>query len=124
MIEDLPLDLADGVILIDLIEQDTLEASNRIRNNSVDLTADPAAIQPMFKHYNRKPKHPVHRTENIEQVLNFLRSKGLALHGIAAQSISDGNNVKAVLGLIWQIILRYDLERSRKMPIRRNSALD
>ena len=118
-------DLSDGVILINLIQQ--LE-SNKVQpsSNPTSPTNANAILSPssssssssLFKSYHRAPKNPFQRSENLEQVLTFLRSQGSPLVGITAATLADGAThrdgatLKAALGLVWQLILRYDLNES------------
>ena len=125
MVDELVRDLSDGVILINLIQQ--LEA-NKLQhqqpsNNPASPTNAAAVLSPssssfssaLFRSYNRQPKNPFQRSENLEQVLTFLRSQGSPLVGITAATLADGAThrdgatLKAALGLVWQLILRYDI---------------
>eukprot|EP00126_Sphaerothecum_destruens_P015255 Sdes_comp9192_c0_seq1m664 len=47
--------------------------------------------------------------QNINKALDFIKSKGVRLAGIAAEEINDGN-LKMVLGMIWTIILRFQIQ--------------
>ena len=47
--------------------------------------------------------------QNINRALDFIKSKGVRLAGIGAEEINDGN-LKMVLGMIWTIILRFQIQ--------------
>ena len=105
MVSDIVADLSDGLVLINLIQL-------------LDESAS-ASASPSFPSYHRQPKTVFQKTENIEQVLNLLRSHGQPLVGITAQTIADGGNLKAVLGLVWLLILRYDINDEQHRSIAR-----
>jgi hypothetical protein len=88
-IEDLSLDLADGLNLIALLEQISSK------------TVAPS--------YNKNPKIRVQKIENVNFSLEFLKKEGIKLVGVGGGDIVDGN-LKLILGLIWTIILRYQIQ--------------
>eukprot|EP01136_Pigoraptor_vietnamica_P010150 Opistho-1_new@47430 len=51
----------------------------------------------------------VHKIQNINKALQFIKDKGVKLIGIGAEEICDGN-LKLTLGMIWTIILRYQIQ--------------
>eukprot|EP01137_Pigoraptor_chileana_P027912 Opistho-2@11139 len=51
----------------------------------------------------------LHKIQNINKALQFIRDKGVKLVGIGAEEICDGN-LKLTLGMIWTIILRYQIQ--------------
>jgi len=51
----------------------------------------------------------VHELENLATALKFLKQKGLKTVGIGNASIHDGN-ITLILGLLWTIILRFQIE--------------
>jgi len=51
----------------------------------------------------------VHKIENLNKVLEYLKKKKIALENIGAEDIQDGNP-RLILGLIWTIILRFVIE--------------
>jgi len=88
-IEDITQDLADGKALIGLLEQ--------ISSKTVAPT------------YNKNPKIRVQKIENVNFSLDFLKTEGIKLVGVGGGDIVDGN-LKLILGLIWTIILRYQIQ--------------
>ncbi|KAM7535121.1 hypothetical protein Aperf_G00000095644 [Anoplocephala perfoliata] len=86
-IEDLFVDLCDGRILLKLIEQ--------------------------VSGYKLPPPTPgrmrIHCLENVEKSLAFLDKLNVHLENIGAHDIVDGNN-RIILGLIWTIILRFQVQ--------------
>jgi len=90
-IADLTTDLATGINLINLLEQ--------ISGKQVCPT------------YNKNPKMRVQKIENINFGLSFLTKEGIKLVGIGGDNICDGN-LKLILGLIWIIILRFQIQVS------------
>jgi hypothetical protein len=87
--EDLSTDLSDGLALIALLEQ--------ISSKTVTPT------------YNKNPRIRVQKIENVNFSLAFLQSEGIKLVGVGGGDIVDGN-LKLILGLIWTIILRYQIQ--------------
>jgi filamin len=88
-IEDLGRDLSDGLLLINLLE---IISSKQIPN------------------YNKKPKIRAQKLENTGACLQFLKNEGIKLVAIGPEDITD-MNLKLILGLIWTIILRYQIAR-------------
>lgn len=88
-INDLEKDLEDGVILCALLEQ--------ISGKSTGLV-------------NKKPKIRAQKLENTGAALKFLKSEGIKLVAIGPEDITDGR-LKLILGLIWTIILRYQIQK-------------
>ncbi len=84
---DLFTDLCDGVLLLKLLEiisGDKLGKPNRGRMR-------------------------VHKIENLNKTLEYLKRKRIQLENIGAEDILDGNQ-RLILGLIWTIILRFQIE--------------
>jgi len=88
-IEDLSQDLGDGKALINLLEQISSKQ-----------------VAPV---YNKNPKIRVQKIENVNFALEFLKNEGIKLVGVGGTDIVDGN-LKLILGLIWTIILRYQIQ--------------
>jgi hypothetical protein len=88
-VEDLSTDLADGKALLNLLEQ--------ISSKTVAPT------------YNKNPKIRVQKIENVNFSLEFLKNEGIKLVGVGGGDIVDGN-LKLILGVIWTIILRYQIQ--------------
>ncbi|KAN0071717.1 Calponin homology domain containing protein [Elaphomyces granulatus] len=86
-IDDLVLDLSDGVILIHLLEILGGESLGR---------------------YASKPMLRVQKFENVNKSLNFIKGRGIQMTNIGAEDIVDHNR-KIILGLIWTLILRFTI---------------
>ena len=91
-IKDLQTELRDGLVLSDVIEAVT---SSRV----------PEIV--------RKPKTPAQMTHNLQQCLNFLLSRGVAVEEITAKEVHEGN-LKAILGLFFQLS-RYKQQQKQQM---------
>ncbi|GAA6013171.1 hypothetical protein JCM10207_006193 [Rhodosporidiobolus poonsookiae] len=87
-VTDLNYDFRDGIRLIQLVEV---------------LKGEPLG------RYNRPAVHRVQRFENVKKALDAI-NQGLStpLINIGAEDIVDGNK-KLVLGLIWQLVLRFSI---------------
>ncbi|XP_031334782.1 spectrin beta chain, non-erythrocytic 1 isoform X2 [Photinus pyralis] len=85
-VEDLFTDLADGKKLLKLLEIISGEKLAKPNNG----------------------KMRVHRIENVNKSLAFLHTK-VRLESIGAEDIVDGNP-RLILGLIWTIILRFQIQ--------------
>jgi filamin len=62
--------------------------------------------------YNKNPKHRVQKLENCSAALKFVQNEGLKLVGIGPEDLVDPK-LKLILGLIWTIILRYQIQKGR-----------
>lgn len=102
-VKKLSEDFADGVLLIVLLE---------------------VLSQKSVGKYNKKPRVLAQKMENVEKVLNFIGSEGIKLVniGMAKTSIivipfavctGSGDiiegNLKLILGLVWTLILHYQI---------------
>ncbi|KAJ8962237.1 hypothetical protein NQ318_018209 [Aromia moschata] len=85
-VEDLFVDLADGKKLLKLLEVISGEKLAKPNNG----------------------KMRVHKIENVNKSLAFLHTK-VRLESIGAEDIVDGNP-RLILGLIWTIILRFQIQ--------------
>lgn len=85
-VEDLFTDLADGRKLLKLLEIISGEKLAKPNNG----------------------KMRVHKIENVNKSLDFLHTK-VRLESIGAEDIVDGNR-RLILGLIWTIILRFQIQ--------------
>ncbi|XP_041968361.1 spectrin beta chain, non-erythrocytic 2 isoform X3 [Aricia agestis] len=85
-VEDLFLDLGDGRRLLKLLE--IISGERLPRPNSGRMR--------------------VHKIENVNKSLSFLHTK-VRLESIGAEDIVDGNP-RLILGLIWTIILRFQIQ--------------
>jgi len=86
---DLSSDLDTGIQLLNLLEQISGET--------------------IATNYNKNPKMRVQKIENVNFCLEFLKKKGIKVVGIDGGNIVDGN-LKLILGLIWIIILRFQIQ--------------
>ena len=87
-IEDLATNLQNGFILCQLLE----------------IISD----KPVKHTKNAKLK--LQMMENLNSALDFIKREGLKLVNIGAEDIY-GNNLKIILGLIWTLILRYQINK-------------
>ncbi|KAL5291928.1 SPTBN5 family protein [Megaselia abdita] len=85
-VEDLFTDLADGIKLLKLLEIISGEKLGKPNNGRMR----------------------VHKIENVNKSLAFLHTK-VRLESIGAEDIVDGNP-RLILGLIWTIILRFQIQ--------------
>ncbi|XP_055376264.1 spectrin beta chain, non-erythrocytic 1 isoform X2 [Condylostylus longicornis] len=85
-VEDLFTDLADGIKLLKLLEIISSEKLGKPNNGRMR----------------------VHKIENVNKSLAFLHTK-VRLESIGAEDIVDGNK-RLILGLIWTIILRFQIQ--------------
>uniref|UniRef100_A0A8C5TM25 Calponin-homology (CH) domain-containing protein n=1 Tax=Malurus cyaneus samueli TaxID=2593467 RepID=A0A8C5TM25_9PASS len=89
-ISDLYMDLRDGRVLIKLLEV-----------LSGELLPKPT-----------KGRMRIHCLENVDKALQFLKEQRVHLENMGSHDIVDGNH-RLVLGLIWTIILRFQVEGRR-----------
>jgi filamin len=87
-INDLKTDLKDGIFLINLLEAISGKSLGR---------------------YNKHPKIPFQKGENLNIALAFIKEEGIKLVNIGADDIQSGN-MRIILGLIWTLILRYEIK--------------
>lgn len=70
-----------------------------------------------------KGKMRIHCLENVDKSLTFLGEKAVKLENMGAHDIVDGNN-RLTLGLIWTIILRFQVANELlPAPVSISSAL-
>ena len=100
-------DLRDGVFLCHLVEVLTGDALVCLRVVlKAQILSFYYAFQPVNKtHFSKR----VHHISNLTTVLSVLRSRGLELVNNNPTDLADGNP-HIVLGLIWQIILHFQVE--------------
>lgn len=89
-IADLQKDFEDGVKLIHLLEV--------ISGNTIDK-----------KSYDRNAKMRIKKVINVGVALKFIEASGVRLANIGPEEIVDGN-LKMILGMIWTIILRFQIQ--------------
>uniref|UniRef100_T2MH46 Filamin-A n=1 Tax=Hydra vulgaris TaxID=6087 RepID=T2MH46_HYDVU len=58
--------------------------------------------------YNKRPTFKSHKLENITIALNFIASEDIKVVNIDSSHIVSGN-LKLILGLIWTLILKYQI---------------
>jgi actinin alpha len=88
-IETLETDLQDGLKLIALLEI---------------ISGDTFPFR-----YEKKPTMRLKQIANVGLCLKFITEKGVKLVGIGPEEIVDGN-LKLILGMIWTIILRFQIQ--------------
>ncbi|KAJ4354044.1 alpha-actinin [Didymosphaeria variabile] len=86
-INDLILDLSDGIALVHLLEILSNESLGR---------------------YASRPKLRVQKFENVNKSLDYIKRRGIQMTNIGAEDVVDGNS-KIILGLIWTLILRFTI---------------
>eukprot|EP00008_Paramoeba_atlantica_P014799 CAMPEP_0201477146 /NCGR_PEP_ID=MMETSP0151_2-20130828/2224_1 /ASSEMBLY_ACC=CAM_ASM_000257 /TAXON_ID=200890 /ORGANISM="Paramoeba atlantica, Strain 621/1 / CCAP 1560/9" /LENGTH=642 /DNA_ID=CAMNT_0047857771 /DNA_START=42 /DNA_END=1971 /DNA_ORIENTATION=- len=91
-VDNLKTDFCNGVNLINLIE----------------IISHPKK----FERWNRHPRIPIQKTENVNIALEFLKNEGIKLVNIGASDIVNGS-IKLILGLIWTLILRYQINKGK-----------
>eukprot|EP01103_Thecamoeba_quadrilineata_P002846 TRINITY_DN12709_c0_g1_i1.p1 TRINITY_DN12709_c0_g1~~TRINITY_DN12709_c0_g1_i1.p1 ORF type:complete len:423 (-),score=94.10 TRINITY_DN12709_c0_g1_i1:3-1271(-) len=101
-IKDLKTDLADGLLLINLLEIISAKSLGR---------------------YNRHPVVPYQKLENCNIAIKFIQSEGLKLVNIGGDDISSGR-LKLILGLIWTLILRYQIQKGGESGSAKNELLE
>lgn len=62
-----------------------------------------------FQRYNKKPRMKFHKMENITMAIEFIKSEGIRLVNIGTDDIYEGN-MRIILGLVWTLILRYEIK--------------
>ncbi|KAG2218464.1 hypothetical protein INT45_003008 [Circinella minor] len=87
-IQDLSIDLANGVRLIQLLE----------------IIGDTTLGK-----YSINPRMRIQYVENVNKALNFVMERNVPLTNIGAEDIVD-RNLKLVLGMLWSIILRFTID--------------
>ena len=94
---DLKFDFLDGVKLVKLV--DALQKPN----------------SKVSKRYFKNPINQHQSLENITLALNAITEDGIRLVNIGNVDISNGN-LKLILGLIWHLILRYQIGKTKIPP--------
>lgn len=87
-IEEIGTDFSDGIRLAQLLQV--------IAGDTVEKL-------------NKKPTMRIHKIQNTGQCLKFIADKGVKLVGVAPEELVDGN-LKMVLGMVWTIILRFQIQ--------------
>lgn len=91
---DLSTDLCDGTHLCALVE---------------------ALQKKPLKGWTKRPGNQHHFLENCTKALNAIEGDGIKLVNIGNVDIVNGN-LKLILGLIWSLIVRYQIGRSKFPP--------
>ncbi|KAM4039999.1 neuron navigator 3 isoform 8-T8 [Anomaloglossus baeobatrachus] len=81
LIKDLQQDIADGVLLAEIVQ---IIANEKVED------------------INGCPKSQTQMTENVDICLNFLAARGANVQGLSAEEIRNGN-LKAILGLFFSL---------------------
>jgi len=87
-VDDLESDFADGFKLLNLLE---VISGKKIQ-------------------YNKNVKFYSQKLENVGKALKFIRDQGIKLVAIGPEDIVE-KRIKLILGLIWTIILRYQINK-------------
>ncbi|CAG0919941.1 unnamed protein product, partial [Notodromas monacha] len=93
VVQDLETDFCDGLKLIALLEV--------LQKKSIRKIANPINQHQFL--------------ENVQFALNSIENDGIKLVNIGNEDIVNGN-LKLILGLIWSLILRYQIGRSKFPP--------
>ncbi|GFN79028.1 filamin-a [Plakobranchus ocellatus] len=96
-VEDLAVDLCDGVRLVALVEA--------------------LQFQKIGKVY-QKPTNRIQMLHNVSLALQAVAEDNVRLVNIGNDDIVDGN-LKLTLGLLWHLILRYQISSARAAPPRK-----
>lgn len=51
----------------------------------------------------------IHKVQNVNNAFTFIKEKGINLVSIGAEEIVDGN-LKMILGMLWTLILRFEIQ--------------
>lgn len=88
--KDLSTAFADGILFINLLE----EISGKV----------------VAKRYNKKPKIRAQMLENLKFCFDFLKREKIKLVALGPEDLADGN-LKLILGLVWTLILRFQINQ-------------
>eukprot|EP00010_Vexillifera_abyssalis_P008583 CAMPEP_0201543964 /NCGR_PEP_ID=MMETSP0173_2-20130828/240_1 /ASSEMBLY_ACC=CAM_ASM_000268 /TAXON_ID=218659 /ORGANISM="Vexillifera sp., Strain DIVA3 564/2" /LENGTH=875 /DNA_ID=CAMNT_0047951895 /DNA_START=37 /DNA_END=2664 /DNA_ORIENTATION=- len=88
-VEDLQNDLQDGILLANLLEI--------ISDKNIGK-------------WNAKPRFKLMMMENLNVSINFIQREGLKLVNVGSEDIYNCN-LRIILGLIWTLILRYQINK-------------
>uniref|UniRef100_A0A183D1F4 Calponin-homology (CH) domain-containing protein n=1 Tax=Gongylonema pulchrum TaxID=637853 RepID=A0A183D1F4_9BILA len=90
--------LSDGITLIQIVE--TLQKEKCVG-----------------RIYRTKPNE-IQKIMNVQLALDALKTDGVRLINIGAHDIVEGN-LKLILGLVWCIIQRYQIDSQTKLPAKK-----
>jgi len=94
-VKELTTDFKNGVLLINLLE---IISSKKI------------------KKWKKKPKIKAQQMENLNKAMKFIKDEGIKTVNIDADDLYNGN-LKIILGLIWTLILRYQINKGDYLDI-------
>ena len=105
-VAELRTDLSDGVRFVKLVNalQNSNKAGQQQQQQKKDIWAG-----------RRSVKNSHHSLESIALALNAVRDDGVRLVNIGPTDIVNGN-VKLILGLVWSLILHYQIGKSKMPP--------
>ena len=63
-----------------------------------------------IKGTSKKPKMLMKKLENLNIALTFIQNQGIRLLNVGSSDINEGNMVP-ILGMIWMLILRYQINK-------------
>ncbi|GFU33694.1 hypothetical protein NPIL_562841 [Nephila pilipes] len=99
-IQDLQVDVCDGVLLADVIE-------------AVIGTKVPGVV--------RKPKSPAQMVENITSCLSFIGELGVSIEGVTSKDVREGN-LKVILSLFFNLSRFKQAQKNSNSVASKNSA--
>jgi len=100
-VNDLFVDLDTGILLINLLE---------------------VISKKTISNYCKNPRIRIQKLENNSYAFNFLKSEGIKLVAIGPEDIVDHAD-RLILGLIWVIILRYQIQKGEQGGSAKNELL-
>merc|ERR1712150_40824 len=68
-----------------------------------------------IRKWKKNPKLFAQKLENLNKGLKFIKDEGITIVNIGANDI-NGGNLKIILGLIWTLILRYQINKENYEP--------
>ncbi|XP_065352574.1 neuron navigator 3 isoform X11 [Cloeon dipterum] len=101
-IQDLQTDVCDGILLCDIVEAVTNRKIAKV---------------------NRKPKNPTQMLENVISCLSLLESIGVAIEGVTATDVCEGN-LKSILGLFFSLSRYKQKQRREQQQQQKQQAAD
>ncbi|RMC17469.1 hypothetical protein DUI87_06051 [Hirundo rustica rustica] len=120
-VNDLYEDLRDGHNLISLLEvlsgdtlpreRDFLKTLRLVSSTEACANEQHEDVEDEDKGPREKGRMRFHRLQNVQIALDYLKKRQVKLVNIRNDDITDGNP-KLTLGLIWTIILHFQLEAS------------
>jgi hypothetical protein len=71
---------------------------------------------------NKNPRMQIQSIENLNKSINFVKKLGIRLENISSEDIYEGN-LKIILGFIWTLILRFQVNDITEGQLRAKEAL-